>query len=378
LNFFNLYIAVEKRFIIIMIDFKKRFGQFINEARRFEMRISNYVECNANFAKITPVKGLVAKIIKAEDRLNPKNNNFQGYYTLQFEVPLIDRRGDEPIESNIIEINSNQLKNLKVINGKDYERIRAGHTLQYQSSAGFETIMRLLKFKKSHNFYDASYFDIDDNGNISMLPSNKAQNIPESERYTSKQRQQTKISRVIRKLNDTLSEQQVEKIGLEFNAMWKQLYSNIGDRIRVVTGKDITYWYNEINYYKTSVNGGGSLNKSCMRYSNAQSRVAFYSRFPDKIALCILLDDTKTKLLARALVWKLDLPKDEIFMDRIYYVTQEHEAIMAAHAGKMGWKSKIGGYNFSNKLFIELPYNAGEPLPYLDTLKWNSSNGFRN
>ena len=117
--------------------------------------------------------------------------------------------------------------------------------------------------------------------------------------------------------------------------MWKTINEDHSEKLQVVTGDKITYWYNHINYNT----GGGPLNSSCMRGETAQPRVAFYAKHPDKIALCILLDD-KNKLLARALIWRLDEPKGVVFMDRIYYVLPEHEKILEMYAAKQNIKTK--------------------------------------
>lgn len=349
--------------------FKKEFKHFLYEASSYEMKIGDYVECCGNFTKITPVKGLVAEIIGL--RYRPKNRYETTLcFTLKFDFPLVDKRSGVPIESDTIEITVNQIRNLKVRNGNDHRRIIAGFTVKYEASPRFQAMLRFIAFTKNHNYYDASYFDVDEKGDVSMLPANKINITPEAERYTSKQRQPTKITRILQKLNDKLTAQQVADYGNSFTAKWKELNVNITDRIKVVTGNDITFWYHEKNYFKPEHGAyGGTLNGSCMRYDNTQTRVAFYSKYPEKVALCILLDNSKTKLLARALVWKLDKPEGVIFMDRIYYVTQEHETILANYANKMGWKTKLCNYHIDNKIIVEIPHKHGEPLPYLDTLK---------
>jgi hypothetical protein len=350
-----------------MNTFKKSFSQFINEASTFDMRVGDYAECKSNFAKITPVKGKFAKIIRTLYKYDKGVR--ERFFVLEFDTPLIDRRGPEPIETNIIEINTNQIKNIKVICGRSYERIKAGYTLKYKASIGFIYILNTIGFNPRHNYYDISYFDTDDKGNITMLPASKADLVPEEEKYTSKFRQTTKINRVLLKLNDEYSEKQIENFGTEFKAIWSQINENLEDRIQVVNGDAITFWYHEKNYYSTGLYRG-TLNKSCMRYERTQPRVAFYSKYPNKIALCILLDETKSKLLARALVWKLDTPKNVIFMDRIYYILPVHENILSNYAHKMGWATKIDGYNTDKKLAVDIKYTGNiELLPYLDTLR---------
>jgi hypothetical protein len=358
-----------------MSTFKKSFSQFINEASVYDMRTGDYAECQSNFAKITPVKGMIAKIVRTLHMYN--NGKREKLFVLKFDTPLIDRRGPEPIETNTIEINTRQIKNIKVICGRTYERIKAGYPLKYKANINFINILKSIEFNPKHNYYDISYFDIDDDGNITMLPAAKADLVPEEEKYTSKFRQTTKINRVLVKLNDDYSERQIEDFGTAFKALWRQLNENLEDRIKMVNGDEITFWYHEKNYYKRM--GNDTLNNSCMRYEKTQPRVAFYSKYPDKVALCILLDETKKKLLARALVWKLDTPKDIIYMDRIYYISPVYENIMLNYAHKMGWKIKKEWYDANKKLVVNIKYTGDRKLlPYLDTLRNVRENDITN
>jgi hypothetical protein len=167
------------------------------------------------------------------------------------------------------------------------------------------------------------------------------------------------------KYNDTQQEGFVNN----YKAFWNIIIKDQSENIKIVTGDLITHWYDCKNYNP----GGGTLNSSCMRGEGGQQRVdAFYAKYPDKIALCILLDESK-KLLARALIWRLDEPEGVIFMDRIYYVRPEHEKILEIYAAKHGIKTKLSGYNNTNKLVVKLDYDAKKAktsLPYLDTMKY--------
>jgi len=355
--------------------FQKDFKYFLNEARSRELYTGIYVQCNANFLKVSPVKGLIAKIVRIFSTAHPnKRWVFVTNYTLEFETTLIDKRGGELVETNVITINENQIKNLIPLTQTDLERIKSGYKYRFDCSIRFQMILRSIKFLPEYKYYDASYFDIDKNGSVTLLPGNKISLVPEKDRYTSKFRTQTKITRVIQKFNEKLTPQEVADYGNQFTAKWKELNLNILDRIKVVTGDEITYWYHENRY----VQGLGPLNKSCMRYAHTQDRVKFYSKYPDKIALCILLDSTKKKIVARALVWRLDKPAGEIFMDRIYYVRQEYEAVMANYAYNQGWNTKLSGYHKNHQMYVEIPYQYEITLPYLDSFEFDGVKGFKN
>lgn len=348
-----------------MSRIQMKYNNFINEALVYQMRRGDYVLCGGNFAKVSPVKGKYAKIITSTSRRDDKGN-LKHYYTLEFETELVDKRSGQEVRSTTIEISSSQIKNLTPINGVEYERIKAGFTMKYEASPTFVSVLKNINFNIRYKTYDVSYFDYS-NDVITFLPANKNDVVPDDEKYTSKQRQSSKIGRILAKLNDSYTAPQIESFGNQFKAVYKMITEDMGDKLRVITGDLITYWYYEGNY----VPGQGTLNKSCMRYANVKDRVAFYSKNPDKIAMCILVDD-KNKLLARAIIWKLDSPPNTIFMDRIYYNQPVHELILADYAKEHNMKTKLSGFHNNNILEVDIKsYKQGDNLPYLDTLHWN-------
>lgn len=353
------------------------FSDFLNEATIYQMKIGDYVNCGGDFRGVRGVKGQNAKILNRRYDRNERGR-FR-WFTLEFENPIQIKQPDGTwLETRILEIKQSQIRNLTHINGKDYERIKSGFSMKYEASQSFSVLIKTIGFPIKHKFYDFSYLNDDDDNNVSFLPSNKSKIVEETKEdpYKSKFRQQTKIGRILKRLNEEISDQQIESYINKYRAFWKMLNGDIGDKLQVVTGDAITFWYHENNY----ASGGGTLNNSCMRYARTQDRVSFYSKHPDKIALCILLDD-KNKLIARALIWKLDKPENVIFMDRIYFVRQEYELILSNYAKKNDMKTKLSGYNMKNKMSVKIPYNSSKepPLPYLDTFRYvDAEKEFRN
>lgn len=342
----------------------------INEARAWQMRVGDYVLCQGNFRGVIGAKDKYAKIIG--NKYERKNGKHIDFYTLEFETPLIDKRSGEEIRTNRIEISSYQIKNLLRFNGIDYERKKAGFILPYEASNTFTNIIRNIKFSVPYKTYNMTYFDAEKDA-ISYIPANRIENLEKSgeDPYKSKYRQSAKVNKILKVLNDRISDPEIEIYGNKFKAIYNLLNEDIGeDRLKIVNGKEITYWYHCDRY----AIGGGSLNSSCMRHERVQERVKFYSKYPDKIALCILLDDKKEKLLARALIWKLDEPKGVIFMDRIYYVSPIHEIILSEYAKKHNMKSKSSGFGTNSIdgeiLLVKLPVSIYENIPYLDTLRY--------
>lgn len=355
---------------------------FINEANVWQMSSNNYVEFVGNLKGIPDIKGKVAQITKAtRERVNGK---LMRRYELKIQdgKTVTDRTGETPVETDTINITSGQLRNLVYIPAQDYLRRKEGHTLHFNGSEKFKFLLKDIKFNIPYNLYDASYFDIVSDDVISFLPANRYELcIKNNENfYESKYRQTTKVGRVFRKLNDKLTDQQIEKFVVDFRGSYDFLNRDKSKNLFVVTGDRISYWYDEARYRP----GNGTLNRSCMRGSGVQYRLKnFYDKFPDKIALCILIDDDN-KLLARAIIWKLDSPKDVIFMDRIYYVEDKHGKILEMYAAQNDMKTKISNYSGDKKLTIKfhnfecnynIPWNSTDniPLPYMDTMNiWDN------
>lgn len=346
------------------------FSNFLNEATVYQMRIGDYVNCGGDFRGVRGVKGQNAKITNRRYDRDARGSRFR-YFTLEFENPIQVKQPDNTwLETRTLEIKQSQIRNLTHINGKDYERIKAGFSMKYEGSPTFLVLIKTIGFPIKHKFYDFSYLNDDDENSISFLPLNKFETVKETKEdpYKSKFRQQSKIGRVLKRLNEDLNDQAIEGYSNKYKAFWKMMNGDISDKLQVVTGDAITFWYHEVNYAP----GGGTLNNSCMRYAKTQERVSFYSKHPDKIALCILLDE-KNKLIARALIWKLDKPEGVIFMDRIYFVKNEYELILSNYAKKNNIKTKLSGYHMTNKMSVKISYDSSkEPtLPYLDTLRYD-------
>lgn len=166
--------------------------------------------------------------------------------------------------------------------------------------------------KTTYNYIDQT----DKNDEISFIPDNQFQRFKEKgDDITSKTKNKAKIGRMVRQiLKDNgynFSESDIEKFVNQFKSTWN-LKHGVGRKIEVVKGDDIIYWYNEENYFKSD----GTLGNSCMRYDHKSEFMRIYADNPDKISMITLRQDDK--LLARALVWKLD--DGRIYLDRIYAI----------------------------------------------------------
>lgn len=161
-------------------------------------------------------------------------------------------------------------------------------------------------------------------------------------------------------------------------------YKNELKQFDIVSGNDIAYWYNYINYVK----GSGTLNNSCMgnvypEYFNIYTK-------NKNVRMVILYGDngditsekyTDTKIKGRALLWTCEIDgEDAVFMDRIYTITDSDVELFKQLARSNNWwykswqsmdpdeeitNEKKTGY-FRIKVKLENYYF--DYYPYVDTM----------
>lgn len=338
---------------------KVNFDQFINESKANEFYVGAKVKIKSNLH----LNNYYSKGVRIYNNIYKKIDTFatctrieNGKWYRYFHFKL-----DNPITINNqkvtkIELESSQLRGV-IIWDEKAEKHEKGELVKYSATPRFNWVLKGSKFKKTEEFVDVSDIDlIDDNSEmVSYIPIQKNK-IDGKE----KNRQQTKVGRILRKLSPDLSQAQLEEAILKFRALAESFFNP--PNIKVVTGKDISYWYLSKNYEK----GGGSLNSSCMRFSSNQIQVKFYDNFPDKIALAILVKNDK--LWARALIWRLD--DGRIYMDRIYSINSESTLQMKEYAKENGmllYKNIGKRINATVTLKDGWFYIKGLALPYFDT-----------
>jgi len=358
----------------------KNYYEFLNKefAKKSDVKVGDHLLFRGNLGNVKEdVKGKVAKVINI-NKLKDYQKTIE--YTLEFEEKLTQLnfyKGSKSIKSrkktNLIVITNYQLRNSDIVTADIIDKIKSGKIIKFECSKEFDFLIKKMNFNITSLYNDMSYFDIDkkDSGIITYIPLNKYQAAIEDggDFYKSRFRQQSKTGRILRKLNPQLTDPQIENCVNEYRATWDRWYGAGDDQIRVVTGDEITFWYHEKNY----AYGGGTLNSSCMRHSNKQQRVSFYALNPDKVALCILVNEKK-QLEARALVWRLDSPPGIVFMDRIYSTKAMYSKMLKDYAASKGWKTKVSGWHFNKRMQInDVKKQYGVNTPYMDTFGYNGS-----
>ena len=238
---------------------------------------------------------------------------------------------------------------------------------------------RLLEIEKS----DISYIDFDEDGeNVTFLASNRIDRLkkegkPETEFWTTKMRTPQKVGRFIKQVLPKFSDDSIQKFVLKYKTILKEIL--LGDRFDIVQGEDIVYWYN-VNNYETEF---GALGASCMSEPEAGEYLNCYRNNPEQCKMVILksLEDPE-RIKGRALLWKLNNPKDIIFMDRIYCNEDEDELLFTNYAKRQGWAylntQKYAGVDvvFPGKeskptdIDVILDNTNFDLYPYVDTLRY--------
>lgn len=390
----------------------EKYEEFIGEAvkkKSDSFKEGDFVIFLTNLQDIVDIKDKIAEIIKVDKdppARDENNNPIYGYnrgmtlYTLKFteeiSIPVYIRKRNpygywnetrEIEKTDTINFIQTQIrKPIVELVPKEYiDGIKEGKLTKYIANPVLSSIFKSIGFKVLTEYTEASYFDIDreKDNMISYLPINKLKELSktkvskknisyddygnpvsdDSSMFKSRLRQPAKVGRVLRMLNPKLTDAEIETFVASYRAAWVAKMENLANRLRVVTGDEIQYWYLNTRYAK----GGGTLNASCMQGSSAQSQIKFYAQNPDSIALAILVDDDE-KLLARALIWRCYEPAGVIFMDRIYSVKPEHAKMLHNFAKENGIMTKADGFNNRNKLKVHVkPYSGS--YPYLDTFR---------
>lgn len=256
-----------------------------------------------------------------------------------------------------------QEKRLKKLNVDKKDKV----VIKY--SDRLKPIFEYVEYIQYPIYANISYIDITDrNDTISFLSKDRIERLSiwndmdmDSKKllYSTPLRQEMKISRFIQLINPY-----TDKISLDRKInIYKSAYNNLilsNHNFKIVSGEDIRFWYNEINYYP----GSGTLNKSCMR--NSMDRLDVYCKNPDKIKLLIMIDENN-KLLGRSLIWKVDIP-DCFYLDRAYTVFQEDEEIFDQYAIEREWKYfKKEQFNTKMYVFLNKDYGSANRNPFMDT-----------
>ena len=158
---------------------------------------------------------------------------------------------------------------------------------------------------------------------------------------------------------------------------------------KLVKGDEVAKYYNSINYSSLK----GTLGKSCM--NDKESGIFdIYTKNPEVCSLLVMLDSSE-KLVARALVWDVDIKGNKIkFLDRVYWTEDWMVYNMRKWAENNDMAFKLTNYNIQYKgdkiedrMEVKIKKIHYSKFPYLDTfifydvkegklLNYKGKNGF--
>ena len=193
-----------------------------------------------------------------------------------------------------------------------------------------------------------------------------------------KSRTPVKIGRLINNIFPKMfTDKQIE----DFVNKFKATIENIGEKIKIVEGEDIAFWYKEENYWDQE---SGTLGKSCMK-DMGEKTFKIYSENPEVCRMLIITEDNKLK--ARALIWKTknDIMSDdgtfEYFLDRQYTYTDSLVHKLREYADDQGWAYKTNnvhdsfhritfkGKDIDADISVKVKSEDYDDYPYMDTFR---------
>lgn len=280
---------------------------------------------------------------------------------LYFSPPLRDklRAIDSDISKKLLELEGTDVKSdvtfVDLVNGSD---------------DGIVSFMPMRQgLTKIKNAYpDANNSDLQGEPNIDVNDAIYVNDIRynNSNVYKSMSRNVIKVGKFIKKVLGNLPDDEVENFVNNFKTA-----SVIGSlKVELVSGKDITYWYNSDNYESIK----GSLGSSCMA---GKQFFQLYEENPEVCQLAII--EREGKLIARALVWKVESDNSEIkyYMDRPYSIMDHYVSILTDWAKSKDmalWTRSFGCVEFRGKeiypdMKVKINKLNYDSFPYLDTFR---------
>ena len=331
----------------------------------YDYKIGDFIVVrNIQNIGISEMEGQIGEIIKING--SKPRDYFDVNFLFKFNEYLRKNGKFDNVYQNLHRINIGTIEG----DGSDIKRkIEEREIMPYATSDALGMLLNRINLKPKSIFLTNSYFDIDKEKNdiISYIPIDRYRRLEKGDDpYKSKLRQQMKIGKFFRVLNDKFTDKDVEGFINSFRANYDVFVKGVSDQLKLVSGEDVRFWYNGENYVK----GGGMLNSSCMQGSNKGPEMQMFVDNPDVIQLLILRDPVSLKLLGRALVWRLAEPEGKTFMDYIYTRHDKDRQLFMMYGAKNGWIMRDKG-NYGNMicaLHTDKKYHQGRnALDHFDT-----------
>lgn len=259
--------------------------------------------------------------------------------------------------------------------------------ITFVNDEGKEGYLSFITMRNASKLIKAAYPNLEDfseignKANADILWDKKDDSSLGADVYK-KSRNILKIGKFVNSvLPNKFTDKQIE----EFVNKLKSYQDNNKEKIEVVEGEDINYWYNEENYLKE----GGNLGGSCMRYSSYGSR-GFFELYVENPEVCRLLILTEGgKLKGRAIIWKVGEVNNwsgvdvefEYFLDRQYTSVDSDVNKMKNYAEEQGWAYKTynshssmhnvthKGNQYNVEMTVKVKQKYYNKYPFMDTFR---------
>lgn len=210
---------------------------------------------------------------------------------------------------------------------------------------------------------------------VTYTPEDKELLYTSDQTWKQTNRQSGKPTKLFRKL---LKKEFKEYPYEQFNNRLRSEAQNYG-QFSIVSGADITKYYNESTYFEIA----GTLGNSCMRYDECGEN-NYFEVYEDCAHMLVLFSDkSPDKILGRAILWSID---DKTYMDRVYVCRDYLVNTFIDYAKKnkwyvranqnlmddeMEWYTPDDDYNhlIMPELVIHLPKRY-KRMPYVDTFAY--------
>lgn len=344
------------------------------ESFNYDYKVGDYIiaQSSQNFM-LDNMDGQIGEIVNIAGN-KPRDNfgiNFMIKFCQQLYVQGKNKNYYNLPRANISIIKKEESEDIK-------RKLDNKEIMLFITSDRLSMILYRLNLKIKSALMNLSYFDITDtNEMISYIPLDKFKRLDDKENpFKSRFRQMMKIGKFFRIVNEKLTDKDVESLTNAYKATYDLCIKGISDKLKLVSGEDIRYWYNGANY----VQGGGMLNSSCMRGTNKAPEMQMFVDNPDVIQMLVLLNDDGKKLLGRALVWRLAVPEDGTFMDYVYTRYDKDRDLFQMYATNEGWITREGNSYRSNMicaLHTDKKYQQGiNALDHFDTFHLVSTQNY--
>lgn len=300
-------------------------------------------------------------------------NESRIYYTPKF------RRILSPINNEIS-------KDLLSIRGSD---IKSDITYVDTNKEGY---ISFTTMRNAVDFYMRVFPHLKNNGIDNCKNDELADSIWDQSEISNHSRNLMRMGRFI---NTLFPKKYTDKQIEEFVNLFKASTERSQEKMIIVEGEEIAFWYDKKNYMESK----GSLGNSCMR-GHGPNVFDIYIKNPQSCRMLVLIEDEKLK--GRALIWKIDTIKDvkvvkEVtppldqlqdssvefvyFLDRQYTMSDSDTIRFKKYAEDQGWAYKTynnytscklvtyKGIEYELNMTVSAKASSTDRYPYMDTFK---------